>query len=155
MEQEKSGSLVTCIDLLINNLQFSGTKDNSLCALGVGMTRLTAKALMYLVLVPANSTLPLHTPLRRAAIDLIGRGFTLWEPHLEVSKVLLGLLDMSSEAAMWVPSQKYGLPLTPGSRFLPLYFLYFHHYTRDKYKVKFSVVSQDLRQYLITSRCFT
>ena len=78
------------------------------------MTRLTAKALMYLVLVPANTTLPLHTPLRRAAIDLIGRGFTLWEPHLEVSKVLLGLLDMSSEAAMWVPSQKYGLPLTPG-----------------------------------------
>jgi len=96
MEQEKSGS-----------------KDGSQCALGVGMTRLTAKALMYLVLVPANTTLPLHTPLRRAAIDLIGRGFTLWEPHLEVSKVLLGLLDMSSEAAMWVPSQKYGLPLTP------------------------------------------
>ena len=81
------------------------------------MTRLTAKALMYLVLVPANTTLPLHTPLRRAAIDLIGRGFTLWEPHLEVSKVLLGLLDMSSEAAMWVPSQKYGLPLTPGVGF--------------------------------------
>merc|ERR1719244_332433 len=41
MEQEKSGS-----------------KDNSQCALGVGMTRLTAKALMYLVLVPANTTLP-------------------------------------------------------------------------------------------------
>ena len=67
---------------------------------------------MYLVLVPANTASP-HTPLRRAAIDLIGRGFLLWEPHLEVSKVLLGLLDMSSEAALWVPSQKYGLPLTP------------------------------------------
>lgn len=91
----------------------SGVKDSGQSALGVGMSRLTAKALMYLVLVPANSALPLHTPLRRAAIDLIGRGFTLWEPHLEVSKVLLGLLDMSSEAAMWVPSQKYGLPLTP------------------------------------------
>ena len=67
---------------------------------------------MYLVLVPANIASP-HSPLRRAAIDLIGRGFLLWEPHLEVSKVLLGLLDMSSEAALWVPSQKYGLPLTP------------------------------------------
>jgi hypothetical protein len=44
-----------------------------------------------------------------------GRGFLLWEPHLEVSKVLLGLLDMASEAAKWVPSQKYGLPLTPGT----------------------------------------
>merc|ERR1719244_1168403 len=91
----------------------SGVKDSSPAALGTNMTRLTAKALMYLVLVPANSSLPNHTPLRRAAIDLIGRGFVLWEPHLEVSKVLLGLLDMSSEAAQWVPSGKYGLPLTP------------------------------------------
>merc|ERR1719244_1730743 len=72
----------------------SGVKDSSPAALGTNMTRLTAKALMYLVLVPANSSLPNHTPLRRAAIDLIGRGFVLWEPHLEVSKVLLGLLDM-------------------------------------------------------------
>ena len=45
----------------------------------------------------------------------LGRGFVLWEPHLEVSKVLLGLLDMASEADKWVPSQIYGLPLTPGS----------------------------------------
>lgn len=29
----------------------------------------------------------LHTALRRAAIDLIGRGFTVWEPYLDVSKV--------------------------------------------------------------------
>ena len=38
----------------------------------------------------------------------------LWEPHLEVSKVLLGLLEMCSEADWWVPSSKYGLPLTAG-----------------------------------------
>lgn len=67
-------------------------------ALGTVLVRLTAKALMYLVLAPPSDTMPSHTPLRRAAIDLIGRGFTLWEPHLEVSKVLLGLLDTSSEA---------------------------------------------------------
>jgi hypothetical protein len=82
-------------------------------ALGTALVRLTAKALMYLVLAPADALMPSHTPLRRAAIDLIGRGFTLWEPHLEVSKVLLGLLDMSSEADRWIPSQRYGLPLTP------------------------------------------
>jgi len=82
-------------------------------ALGTVLVRLTAKALMYLVLAPSSDTMPSHTPLRRAAIDLIGRGFTLWEPHLEVSKVLLGLLDTSSEADRWVPSQRYGLPLTP------------------------------------------
>ena len=44
----------------------------------------------------------------------IGRGFVLWEPHLEVSKVILGLLEMCSEADWWVPSAKYGLPLTAG-----------------------------------------
>eukprot|EP00088_Acartia_fossae_P013682 TRINITY_DN17239_c0_g1_i1.p1 TRINITY_DN17239_c0_g1~~TRINITY_DN17239_c0_g1_i1.p1 ORF type:complete len:481 (-),score=87.08 TRINITY_DN17239_c0_g1_i1:117-1421(-) len=82
-------------------------------ALDTNMTRLTGKALMFLVLSPATDQLPSHTPLRRAAIDLIGRGFVLWEPHLEVSKVLLGLLDMASEADKWVPSQKYALPLTP------------------------------------------
>ena len=93
-------------------LYLPGNKDPALLALGGQLSRLTARALMYLVLVPSSPLSP-HTPLRRAAIDLIGRGFVLWEPHLEVSKVLLGLLDMSSEAAMWVPSQRYGLPLTP------------------------------------------
>ena len=43
-----------------------------MCALDTGMTRLTAKALMYLVLSPPSDQLPSHTPLRRAAIDLIG-----------------------------------------------------------------------------------
>ena len=71
----------------------SGGTESSQVSLSGNLTRLTAKALMYLVLVPANTASP-HTPLRRAAIDLIGRGFLLWEPHLEVSKVLLGLLDM-------------------------------------------------------------
>ncbi|XP_023324405.1 WD repeat-containing protein 7 isoform X4 [Eurytemora carolleeae] len=88
-------------------------KEGGIPALDTVMTRLTAKALMYLVLSPASEQLPAHTPLRRAALDLIGRGFVLWEPHLEVSKVLLGLLDMASEADKWVPSQKYALPLTP------------------------------------------
>ena len=30
-----------------------------------------------------------------------------------MSKVLLGLLEMTCEADWWVPSGKYGLPLTP------------------------------------------
>ena len=102
-------------------------------ALGVNWTRLTAKALMYLVLTtsPKNgshstsgvdtssqrsnsstdssavatptsvsgsnanhfrSTPTAKSALRRAAIDIIGRGFVLWEPHLEVSKVRNGLI---------------------------------------------------------------
>uniref|UniRef100_A0A0K2TM39 WD repeat-containing protein 7 n=1 Tax=Lepeophtheirus salmonis TaxID=72036 RepID=A0A0K2TM39_LEPSM len=93
---------------------------NSEHALGSNMIRLTAKALMYLVLCPkgdgnfgSNKAGGSTSALRRAAIDLIARGFCLWEPHLEVSKVLLSLLEMCSEADWWVPSTKYGLPLTP------------------------------------------
>ncbi|XP_059089612.1 WD repeat-containing protein 7-like [Tigriopus californicus] len=81
-------------------------------ALGNHLTRLTAKALMFLVLSPQSAKQQSSGSLRRAAIDLIGRGFTMWEPHLEVSKVFLGLLDMCCEADWWVPSGKYGLPLT-------------------------------------------
>ena len=107
----------------------SAGSSKDLGALGHEMTRSTAKALMFLVLCTGSNAaaaaaaaagnggvLPLvgskHS-LRRAAIDLIGRGFLLWEPHLEVSKVLLGLLEMTCEADWWVPSGKYGLPLTP------------------------------------------
>ena len=36
-----------------------------------------------------RSTPTAKSALRRAAIDIIGRGFVLWEPHLEVSKVWL------------------------------------------------------------------
>lgn len=62
--------------------------------------------------LPGRATPTAKSALRRAAIDIIGRGFVLWEPHLEVSKVLLGLLEMCCEADWWVPSSKYGLPLT-------------------------------------------
>ncbi|XP_044738320.1 WD repeat-containing protein 7 isoform X3 [Chrysoperla carnea] len=83
---------------------------------GIGnsnLARQTAMALTHLLLAQPSSKLPLHTPLRRAAIDLIGRGFTVWEPYLDVSKVLLGLLEMCCDADRLVPSMTYGLPLTP------------------------------------------
>ncbi|KAL1501782.1 hypothetical protein ABEB36_007047 [Hypothenemus hampei] len=77
------------------------------------LARLTAMALSHLLLAPASPRLPAHIPLRRAAIDLIGRGFTVWEPFLDISKVLMGLLELCSEADKLVPSMTYGLPLTP------------------------------------------
>lgn len=57
---------------------------------GIGnnnLARHTSMALTHLLHAPHSPKLPLHTPLRRAAIDLIGRGFTVWEPYLDVSKV--------------------------------------------------------------------
>lgn len=77
------------------------------------LARLTALALAHLVLAPPSPKLPAHTPLRRAAIDLIGRGFTVWAPFLDISKVLLGLLELCSDADRLVPSMTYGLPLSP------------------------------------------
>lgn len=55
------------------------------------LARLTAMALSHLLLAPPSPRLPAHIPLRRAAIDLIGRGFTVWEPFLDISKVLIGI----------------------------------------------------------------
>lgn len=56
------------------------------------LARLTSMALSHLLLSPPTAKLPAHTPLRRAAIDLIGKGFTVWEPYLDISKVLLSKL---------------------------------------------------------------
>ncbi|KAK9744711.1 WD domain, G-beta repeat [Popillia japonica] len=77
------------------------------------LARLTSMALSHLLLAPPTVKLPAYTPLRRAAIDLIGRGFTVWEPYLDISKILLGLLELCSEADKLVPNMTYGLPLTP------------------------------------------
>ena len=64
---------------------------------------LLGKALTFLLLQPPSPRLPPHTPIRRAAIDLIGRGFTVWEPYLDVSAVLLGLLELSIDSNKLIP----------------------------------------------------
>ncbi|XP_035824202.1 WD repeat-containing protein 7 isoform X4 [Aplysia californica] len=95
------------------------------------LARHTSKALTFLLLQPPSPRLPLHTPIRRAAIDLIGRGFTVWEPYLDVSAVLLGLLELSIDSNKLIPRKghlvrskedyeqldctTYGLPLSPAA----------------------------------------
>ena len=64
---------------------------------------LSGKALTFLLQQPPSKKLPAHTPIRRAAIDLIGRGFTVWEPYLDVSAVLLGLLELCCASDRLVP----------------------------------------------------
>jgi len=68
------------------------------------------KALTFLLQQPPSRKLPAHTPIRRAAIDLIGRGFTVWEPYLDVSAVLLGLLELCVDSDKLVP--RYVIVLT-------------------------------------------
>ncbi|XP_050439135.1 WD repeat-containing protein 7 isoform X2 [Adelges cooleyi] len=85
---------------------------------GIGnnnLSRLTSLALTQLLLSPSSMKLPAHMALRRAAVDLIGRGFVVWEPYFDVSKVLLGILELCCDTDKLVPSMSYGLPLTPAA----------------------------------------
>uniref|UniRef100_H2YSP7 WD repeat-containing protein 7 n=1 Tax=Ciona savignyi TaxID=51511 RepID=H2YSP7_CIOSA len=77
------------------------------------LARYTCKALVYLLLQPPSVKLPAHIPIRRAAIDLLGRGFTVWEPYMEVSAVLLGLLELCESYSRHIHSIQSGLPLNP------------------------------------------
>ncbi|KAL5022011.1 hypothetical protein ScPMuIL_001166 [Solemya velum] len=79
------------------------------------LSRHTSKALTFLLQQPPSRKLPAHTPIRRAAIDLLGRGFTVWEPYLDVSAVLLGLLELCIDGDRLVPSMTFGLPLSPAA----------------------------------------
>lgn len=69
-------------------------------ALNFSLARLTGQCLSHLLFVPASSSQPLYTTLRYTSVGLIGRGFTFWEPYLDVAKVLLGLLDLSCEGSV-------------------------------------------------------
>jgi len=61
------------------------------------------KALTFLLLHPPTSNLPAYTLLRRAAVSLLGRGFAVWEPYLDISAVLLGLLELCVDGDTLVP----------------------------------------------------
>jgi len=78
------------------------------------VARATAHSLLELLIAAESPMLPLNSTLRRAAIDLIGRGFTLWQPHLDISKVLLGLLELAASGDKQEPKQTtFGTPLNP------------------------------------------
>uniref|UniRef100_A0A8C4DWL8 WD repeat domain 7 n=1 Tax=Dicentrarchus labrax TaxID=13489 RepID=A0A8C4DWL8_DICLA len=71
------------------------------------------KALTFLLLQPPSPKLPPHSTIRRTAIDLIGRGFTVWEPYMDVSAVLMGLLELCADAEKQLANITMGLPLNP------------------------------------------
>uniref|UniRef100_A0A8C5HQJ2 WDR72-like alpha-solenoid domain-containing protein n=1 Tax=Gouania willdenowi TaxID=441366 RepID=A0A8C5HQJ2_GOUWI len=77
------------------------------------LARHTCKALTFLLLQPPSPKLPPHSTIRRTAIDLIGRGFTVWEPYMDVSAVLMGLLELCADAEKQLTNVTMGLPLNP------------------------------------------
>ena len=50
-----------------------------------------------------------HDITRRAAIDLIGRGFTVWEPFFQPTYSLLSLLELAADAELYVPRYEKNL----------------------------------------------
>ncbi|XP_030423926.1 WD repeat-containing protein 7 isoform X1 [Gopherus evgoodei] len=79
------------------------------------LARHTCKALTFLLLQPPSPKLPPHSTIRRTAIDLIGRGFTVWEPYMDVSAVLMGLLELCADAEKQLSNITMGLPLSPAA----------------------------------------
>ncbi|XP_038646492.1 WD repeat-containing protein 7 isoform X5 [Scyliorhinus canicula] len=79
------------------------------------LARHTCKALTFLLLQPSTPKLPAHSTIRRTAIDLIGRGFTVWEPYMDVSAVLMGLLELCADAEKHLTTITMGLPLSPAA----------------------------------------
>uniref|UniRef100_A0A3P8YFW5 WDR72-like alpha-solenoid domain-containing protein n=1 Tax=Esox lucius TaxID=8010 RepID=A0A3P8YFW5_ESOLU len=76
---------------------------------------IAGKALTFLLLQPPSPKLPAHSTIRRTAIDLIGRGFTVWEPYMDVSAVLMGLLELCADAEKQLSNITMGLPLNPAA----------------------------------------
>ena len=72
----------------------------------VSVVRTTAKALTTLLLRRQASATPAYSAIRRAAIDLIGRGFALWEPHIDVSQVIIGLFELCGDIDNQLKSDK-------------------------------------------------
>ena len=76
------------LKLSMNDLMFMNTDTISYLHSFIGR-------ILTSLLSPSNfDHIPIHTVIRRTAIDLIGRGYTIWEPYLDIGQVLLTLLDL-------------------------------------------------------------
>lgn len=61
------------------------------------------KALASLLLQPSSHGVSNYSLIRRAAVDLLGRGFVVWELYLDVSSILIGLLELCIDGDKLVP----------------------------------------------------
>ena len=76
------------------------------------LTRQTSYALSQLLLHAATPALPLYSPLRRAGIDLLGRGFAVYQPYVDLNKVLVALLELCANSDRLVPQLPSAAPLS-------------------------------------------
>lgn len=106
---------MTCIILkwcLFHNIFLLNIPGESL--LHSRVVYLTSRALMFILLKSQShaSRALSYTSMRRAAIDLIGRGFPLWELYMDVSAVLMALLELCPDKKSHVAPFSKGLPLS-------------------------------------------
>lgn len=77
------------------------------CVMEVSVVRSTALALTSLLQNQRHqSKANAFSAIRRAAIDLMGRGFALWEPHIDVSHVLIGLFELCADIEQQIRSDR-------------------------------------------------
>ena len=53
------------------------------------VVRHACQSLTYILMHPPGPRLPMFSPIRRCAIDLIGRAFPVWEPFLGMPFIIL------------------------------------------------------------------
>lgn len=63
------------------------------------VARQTAKVLQSVILEKPSNRASLSSILRCSAVELMGRGFQLWEKYVDVAEVLVGLLDLAIQDA--------------------------------------------------------
>jgi len=69
------------------------------------MLKMLSYALMA-QLTQTPSVLPLHSPLRRAAVDLIGRGFTVWGEFMNLTAVIMTLLELQTDPSVSLETKR-------------------------------------------------
>ncbi|KAL5257997.1 hypothetical protein ACHWQZ_G012823 [Mnemiopsis leidyi] len=61
---------------------------------------------LFSQLIKPPSQLPLHSPVRRASVDLIGRGFGVWSEFVNLTAVVMTLLELQTDPLVPIEIKK-------------------------------------------------
>ncbi|OUC39751.1 WD domain, G-beta repeat protein [Trichinella nativa] len=81
----------------------------------ISVPLITCQSLFECIVQPDSPSLPSNCTLRRSCIDLLGRGFAVWQPYLDISKLLLTLLALCAKSDRVLPAGPIYFPLSPAA----------------------------------------
>ncbi|KRY58744.1 WD repeat-containing protein 7 [Trichinella britovi] len=81
----------------------------------ISVPLVTCQSLFECIVQPDSPSLPSNCTLRRSCIDLLGRGFAVWQPYLDISKLLLTLLALCAKSDRVLPAGPIYFPLSPAA----------------------------------------